>query len=185
VPKAPANKAKPVAAKRNAPAPATPPPTPKPVGRLGDQSAPARGPPKASRDPVSIVVARSDIVRGGVRIQAQAPNVVHVARGQVVHVKHAYRLQEDSPDREEYRFLLKSKLAGREPPPALARLGDQWGVPDDITGVLQHEHTLSQPGTFTLEFEAGAEYCVTGWKDTTVKALDRKDLTGRIDVVVS
>jgi len=167
-----------------APAPTAAPPRP-PVakGRLGAEMLP---PPAAapSRDPVSIVVARSEIVDGGARIKAQSPPVVRVARGQVVHVKHAYRLQEASLDKEEYRFLLKSRLAGREHPPSLARLGDQWGVPEDVSGYLQHEYTMSATGTHRLEFEAGAEYCVMGWKDTTVKALDRKDLSGAVDIVV-
>lgn len=204
MPKAPAkkvSKAKPKAAPRKAkaapksaakrrtasPAPAAAPapvPVPQPArapARLGEEMVQA----KPSREPISLIVARTDIVAGGVRIKALAPSVVRVARGQVVHVKHAYRLQEHSPDREEYRFLLKSNLGGHSPPPSLARHGDQWGVPEDINGYVQHEHKLSQPGTYSLEFEVGAEYCVMGWSDTTVKALDRKDLKGRIDVVVS
>lgn len=147
--------------------------------RLGEDEA-----PKLSREPVSIVVARSHIVAGGVRIKAEAPPALRVAKGQVIHVKHAYRLQEDSPEKEEYRFLLKSRLGSREHAPSLARLGDQWGVPEDIGGYLQHEYTLSQPGRTTLEFEAGAEYCVMGWGDSTVQALDRKDLSGKVDVIV-
>ncbi|MFA5945215.1 MAG: hypothetical protein WC876_12205, partial [Candidatus Thermoplasmatota archaeon] len=109
---------------------------------------------------------------------------LRVAKGQVVHVKHAYRLQEHSPEKEEYRFLLKSKLAGREQPPKLARLGDQWGVPEDISGYLQQEYTCSQPGRYVLEFEVGAEYCIMDWGDTSVQAMDRKDLTGKIDIHV-
>ena len=161
---------------------------PKPAAasvRLGDDLPAGTGPaPKLSREPVSIVVARSDIVGGGVRLKANAPAVLRVARGQVVHVKHAYRLQEASPEREEYRFLLKSRLGGLTHAPSLARLGDQWGVPEDIGGYLQHEYRLDRPGRTTLEFEAGAEYCVMGWGDPTVQALDRKDLSGTVDVIV-
>jgi hypothetical protein len=204
VPKAPArkgSKAKPKAAPRKAkvaakaaakPRAALPAPVAAPVivpqparspARLGEEMVQVQA--KLSREPLSLIVARTDIVAGGVRIKALAPSVVRVARGQVVHVKHAYRLQEHSPEREEYRFLLKSNLAGHSPPPSLARHGDQWGVPEDINGYVQHEHKLTQPGTYALEFEVGAEYCVMGWSDTAVKALDRKDLKGRIDVVVS
>jgi hypothetical protein len=163
-------------------APAAPrPSTPRsaPVGRLGDDVA-----PRLSREPVSIIVAKTDVVAGGVRIRASSPSVLRVAKGQVVHVKHAYRLQEHSPEREEYRFLLKSRLGGREHAPSLARLGDQWGIPEDISGYLQHEYALGQPGTHTLEFEVGSEYCVMGWGDTAVQALERKELKGAIDVIV-
>jgi hypothetical protein len=168
---------------------AAPPVPPKPasLARLGDDlpsGAAAQAAPKLSREPVSIVVARTDIVAGGVRLKANAPSVLRVAKGQVVHVKHAYRLQEASPEKEEYRFLLKSALGGKPHAPSLARLGDQWGVPEDISGYLQHEYRMDRPGPVTLEFEAGAEYCVMGWGDSTVQALDRKDLSGKIDVVV-
>lgn len=171
-------------------APAAPPTPPKPasLSRLGDDVAPAAGAgspaPKLSREPVSVVVARTDIVGGGVRVKPNAPTVLRVAKGQVVHVKHAYRLQEHSPEKEEYRFLLKSRLGGVEHAPSLARLGDQWGLPEDIGGYLQHEYTLSQPGRTTLEYEVGAEYCVMGWGDSTVQALDRKDLNGKVDIIV-
>jgi hypothetical protein len=156
-------------------------PKPTPIARLGDNLPTA---PKLSREPVTIIVARTEIVAGGVRIKPTAPTVVRVAKGQVVHVKHAYRLQEHSPEREEYRFLLKSKIGGRELAPKLARLGDQWGVPEDLSGYLQQEYTLSQPGQHVLEYEVGSEYCIMGWGDTTVQALDRKDLAGKVDIVV-
>jgi hypothetical protein len=179
---------KPARPSRAAAAPPTPPrPAPVAAARLGDDlpRATATGPaPRLSREPVSIVVARSDIVAGGVRVKANAPSVLRVARGQVVHLKHAYRLQEASPEKEEYRFLLKSSLGGQAHAPSLARLGDQWGVPEDIGGYLQHEYTLARPGPTTLSWETGAEYCVMGWGDGTVQALDQKTLSGRIDVVV-
>jgi hypothetical protein len=140
--------------------------------------------PKLSREPVSILVARTDIVAGTVRIRATAPPALRVAKGQVVHVKHAYRLQEHSPEREEYRFLLRSSLAGQEPPPKLARLGDQWGVPEDISGYLQQEFVLTKPGRHVLQFEVGSEYCVMAWGNTTVQALERQDLSGTVEILV-
>jgi hypothetical protein len=184
----PAKTSKPkAAARKQAPeaSPAKPvvPKTPTPQ-RLGDDIAAGLGVPKLSREPLTIIVARTDVVAGGVRIKSTGPSALRVAKGQVVHVKHAYRLQEHSPEKEEYRFLLKSKLAGREMPPKLARLGDQWGVPEDISGYLQHEYTLSLPGRHVLEFEVGSEYCIMDWGDTSVQAMDRKDLTGKIDIIV-
>jgi hypothetical protein len=35
-----------------------------------------------------------------------------------------------------------------------------------------------------LEFEVGSEYCVMDWGDTDVQKLDRKDLAGKIDILV-
>lgn len=161
------------------------PKTPTPQ-RLGDDLAPVTGgpPPKLSREPVTVIVARTDVVAGSVRLKSTGPSAIRVAKGQVVHVKHAYRLQEHSPEKEEYRFLLKSKLGANEQSPKLARLGDQWGVPEDISGYLQHEYTLSQPGRHVLEFEVGSEYTVMDWGDTDVQAMDRKDLIGKIDILV-
>jgi len=174
-------KAKPTGHKAAEPRPAVVPKTPTPE-RLGDAIPSAA--PRLSREPVTLIVARTDVVAGGVRVKSTGPSAVRVAKGQVVHVKHAYRLQEHSPEKEEYRFLLKSKLAGREQPPKLARLGDQWGVPEDVSGYLQHEYTLSQTGRHVLEFEVGSEYTVMDWGDTNVLNLDRKDLKGKIDLIV-
>jgi hypothetical protein len=146
--------------------------------RLGDDA------PRLQREPVSIIVARSDISGGKVRITSKAEPVLRVAKGQILHVKHPYRIQEDSEDREEYRFLLKSSLAGDEHQPSLARIGDKWGVPEDVAGYLVHPYTCTKAGRFTLEFEVGAEYCVMDWGQTDVKALERKDLKGSITVEV-
>lgn len=169
---------------KTAPPPAPPTPPRSATGRLGDDVAAAGPAPKLSREPVSLIVGKTDIAAGKVRIRGMAPTVLRVARGQVVHVKHAYRLQEHSEDREEYRFLLKSSLDGKPHAPSLARLGDQWGIPEDVSGYLQHEHTCSAPGRHTLEFEVGSEYCVMGWSDTEVKALDREEMKGAIEIVV-
>ncbi|MHB1260778.1 MAG: hypothetical protein ACYC2H_03595 [Thermoplasmatota archaeon] len=174
-------KAKPTARKAAEPRPPVVPKTPTPE-RLGDAIPSAA--PRLSREPVTLIVARTDVVAGGVRVKSTGPSAVRVAKGQVVHVKHAYRLQEHSPEKEEYRFLLKSKLGGVEQPAKLARLGDQWGVPEDISGYLQHEYTMDKPGRHVLEFEVGSEYCIMDWGDTSVQKLDRKDLNGKIDILV-
>ena len=166
------------------PVPAPPAPRaarPQPVSRLGDDL-PAAAP--LSREPMSLMVARTDVVTGKVRIRKLAPAVFRVARGQVVHVKHTYRLQEHSEEREEYRFLLRSALDGKAHAPSLARLGDQWGVPEDVSGYLQHEYRFATAGRFTLTFDVGAEYTVMEWGDTEVKSLEREDLSGTIEVVV-
>ena len=185
---APAKRAKPTkkASKAAKPAALQPKPQAAPVvaptpTRLGDDL-PAMA--KLSREPLSIMLARTDIVGGKVRIRRMAPTVFRVARGQVVHVKHTYRLQEHSEEREEYRFLLKSSLGGKVHPPSLARLGDQWGVPEDISGYLQHEYTFATGGRHTLTFDVGAEYTVMDWGDTEVKALEREDLSGTIEIIV-
>lgn len=180
VPKAPARKAVQTAKTGKAAKPAPDlPARPSPASRLGDDVA-----PKLSREPVTLIVGKTDIAVGKVRIRKMAPNVVRVAKGQVVHVKHAYRLQEHSEEREEYRFLLKSSLGGVAHAPSLARLGDQWGIPEDVSGYLQHEYTCSKPGRHTITFELGAEYCVMGWGDTNVQALDREEMTGAIEIIV-
>lgn len=165
-----------------APAAAKPATRPSGVNRLGDD-VPSLA-PKLSREPVTLIVAKTDIAGGKVRIRKLAPAVLRVAKGQVVHVKHAYRLQEHSESREEYRFLLKSSLDGTAHLPSLARLGDQWGVPEDVSGYLQHEFTLSAPGRHTITFEVGSEYCIMDWGDTDVKALEREEATGKVDVIV-
>lgn len=148
-------------------------------GRLGDDVA-----PRLSREPVTLILAKTDIAGGKVHIRQKAPAVLRVAKGQVLHVKHAYRLQEHSEDREEYRFLLKSSLGDEVHAPSLARLGDQWGIPEDISGYLQHEYKPTKPGRYTLAFEIGSEYCIMGWGDTEVQALERADYQGSVDLIV-
>lgn len=182
--KAPASKTADTA--RGAAAAKAAPARPVPVARLGDDL-PAGGAdaPKPSREPASLVLGKAEVAGGKVRMRRMAPEVLRVARGQVLHVKHTYRLQEHSDDREEYRFLLRSSLGGKAHAPSLARLGDQWGVPEDVSGYLQHEYTCSAPGRHVLEFELGAEYCVMGWGDTDVKHLDRAELKGTVEIVVA
>ena len=184
MPKAKATKSKPAAKPApKAAAPAKPERAARPAAaRLGDDLGGAA--PRLSREPVSLIVARTDIVGGQVRMALNGKGGLTVARGQVVHVKHPYRLQEHSTEREEYRVLLKSSLDGKPHAPALARIGDQWGVPEDINGYLQHEYTFATPGLHTVEFEVGAEYCVMSWGKTEAQHLDRKDMKGRVDVVV-
>jgi hypothetical protein len=181
VKRAPAGK--PRTPKVAAPAPvARPPPVAPRPSRLGEDLLPA--PARLTREPLSIVLAKTDIAGGRVNIKPLKVGPIRVARGQVVHVKHAYRLQEESAEREEYRFLLRSKVGGKEHPPSLARIGDQWGESEDISGYLQHEYVLDVPGTHQLSFEVGAEYTVMAWGETAVQAMDRKDMTGTIQVTV-
>ena len=93
-----ARKTAPKATKAPEPPAQRPPVVPKTPAkaRLGDDlPALASGAaPRLSREPVTIIVARTDVVAGGVRIKSTGPSALRLAKGQVVHVKHAYRLQE-------------------------------------------------------------------------------------------
>lgn len=150
----------------------------KPASRLGDDLvAPRRG------EPLNLIVGRSHIVGGGVRLDLNAPTTVRGAPGAKVLVKHAYRLQEDSPQREEYRFLLRSRLGSKEHAPSLARFGDVYGVPEDIGGFLVHEYVLPATGPVKLEVEIGAEYTVGNWKSVDVDTHEVKQAKAEILIV--
>ena len=151
--------------------------------RLGDETPAAA--PRTAREPVNVIVAKSDIDGGKVHINLQKVGPVRAVRGQTLYVKHVYRLQEDSPEEEEYRFLLRSSLGGKEHSPSLARFGDVYAITDDVGGYLVHEYKLDKVGTHALEFSVGTEYVVMGWKDHAVKAMDRQELKGSIQVTVA
>lgn len=157
---------------------ATPVPASKPAARLGDDLvAPRRG------EPLNLIVGRSHIVGGGVRLELNAPATVRGVPGAKVLVKHAYRLQEDSPQREEYRFLLRSRLGNKEHAPSLARFGDVYGVPEDVGGFLVHEYVLPATGPVKLEVEVGAEYTVGSWKSVDVDEHQVKQAKAEILIV--
>lgn len=173
-------KAKPTASNAPAPAVAKSVPATKPTKRLGEDIAPVR-----RGEPLNLIVARSRIVAGGVRLDLQAPAEVQGYPGAKVLVKHAYRLQEDSPQREEYRFLLRSRLGNKEHAPSLARFGDVYGVPEDIGGFLVHEYVLPASGEVVLTVEVGAEYTVGSWKSTDVDKHDIQQAQAEIRIRVA
>lgn len=173
-------KAKPKASKVPAPAVAKAVPASKTATRLGADIVPAR-----RGEPINLIVARSRIVAGGVRLDLQAPAQVQGYPGAKILVKHAYRLQEDSPQREEYRFLLRSRLGNKEHAPSLARFGDVYGVPEDIGGFLVHEHVLPASGEVVLTVEVGAEYTVGSWKTPDVDKHDIQQAQAEIRILVT
>lgn len=125
-------------------------------------------PPLRKGEPVNVVVARTDIVAGEIRLKSEAPQVVRGAPGAKLLVKHVYRLQEHSSEREEYRILLRSTLNGKEHAPSLGRFGDAYAMPDDYSGFLVHEYVLPASGVAQLSFEVAAEYTVGDWKSVRV-----------------
>lgn len=168
--------AKPAKATKTASKPAPSKPAP---ARLGADLAP---PPRG--EPLNLIVARSHIVGGGVRLDVKAPPTVRGVPGGKLLVKHAYRLQEHSTEREEYRFLLRSRLGKKEHAPSLARYGDVFGVPEDIGGFLVHEYVLPATGPVTLEIEVGAEYTIGSWKSVDVDHHEIKQAKVEIQVLL-
>lgn len=155
--------------------------TARPATRLGDDilPAPRRG------EPTNVVVARTEVVAGEVRLKVDTPAVVRGTPGGKLLVKHVYRLQESSMDKEEYRILLRSALDGKEHAPSLARFGDNYAVTDDYSGFVVHEYKLPASGTATLTFEVGAEYTVGDWKSTDVETYDVKQGKGQVQIRLS
>lgn len=148
-----------------------------PIKRLGDDlAAPRRG------EPLNIVVARTNVVGGKVRFSVEAPEALRGTPGGKLLVKHVYRLQEHSPEREEYRVLLRSNLDDSEHAPSLARFGDNYAMPDDYSGFLVHEYQLPATGEAVLEFEVGAEYTIGSWKSTEVESHEMKTGKGTVRI---
>ena len=148
--------------------------------RLGDDV------PKAPRkgEPTNVVVARTEVVAGEVRLRLDGEQTVRGVPGGKLLVKHVYRLQEGSTEKEEYRILLRSRLDGKEHPPSVARFGDHFALPDDYSGFVVHEYRLPASGTARLEFEVGAEYTVGDWRTPEVEAHDLKQGKGRVTIQV-
>jgi hypothetical protein len=140
-------------------------------------------PPLRKGEPVNVVVARTEVVAGQVRLKVEAPKTVRGAPGAKLLVKHVYRLQEHSKDREEYRVLLRSTFNGKEHPPSLARFGDAYGLTDDYSGFLMHEYVLPASGEGELSFEVAAEYTVGDWKEVQVDSHQIKRGSGDVKVV--
>lgn len=148
---------------------------------LGDDLVP--GPALRKGEPVNVVVARSEVVAGQVRLKVEAPKVVRGAPGAKLLVKHVYRLQEGSPDREEYRILLRSTFNGKEHAPSLGRFGDAYAMPDDYSGFLVHEYVLPATGAGNLSFEVAVEYTVGDWKEVRVDTHQVRRAVGDVKIV--
>lgn len=151
-------------------------------GTLGEDLMP---PPLRKGEPANLVVARTDVVAGEVRLHVEAPKEVRGRPGGKLLVKHVYRLQEDSNEEEEYRVLLRSNLGGKEHAPSLARFGDNFALIDDYSGFLVHEYTLPASGETYLDFEVAAEYTVGSWKTDKVSRHVLKRGEGSVRVLVS
>lgn len=146
---------------------------------LGDDFRPAL----RKGEPVNLVVARTEVVAGEVRLKVDAPKTIRGAPGAKLLVKHVYRLQEHSPDREEYRILLRSTLNGKEHAPSLGRFGDAYAMPDDYSGFLVHEYVLPASGEGDLSFEVAAEYTIGDWKSERVDTHQVKRAVGDVKIV--
>lgn len=154
----------------------------KPRARLGDDVV-AKAPRKG--EPTNVVVARTEVVGGQVRLKVDGAQTVRGVPGGKLLVKHVYRLQESSRDKEEYRILLRSSLDGQQHPPSLARFGDNYAVTDDYSGFVVHEYKLPARGEARLDFEVGAEYTVGDWKATEVETHDLKQAKGQVTILLS
>jgi hypothetical protein len=140
-------------------------------------------PPLRKGEPVNVVVARTEIVAGEVRLKVDAPKTVRGAPGAKLLVKHVYRLQEHSSEREEYRILLRSNFNGKEHAPSLGRFGDAYAMPDDYSGFLVHEYVIPPSGEGELSFEVAAEYTVGDWKSIRVDKHLIKRAVGDVKIV--
>jgi hypothetical protein len=137
---------------------------------------------KRRGEPVNIVLARTQVVGGKVTLKVEAPPKLRAAPGAKVLVKHVYRLQEGSTEREEYRILLRSRLNGKEHAPSLARFGDNYAMPDDYSGYLVHEYVLPTSGKVLLSFEVAAEYTIGSWKTEHVDSHEVRRGEGDIEI---
>lgn len=149
--------------------------------RLGSDLAPA---PK-NGEPLNVVVARTVVMGGKLTLKVEVPTELRGRPGGKLLVKHVYRLQEHSTEREEYRILLRSSLDGQEHPPSLARFGDNYALPDDYSGFVVHEYTLPTKAEALLHFSVGAEYTVGSWKTQDVDVHEQKMGTGDVRIRLS
>lgn len=151
-----------------------------PKARLGEDMLP---PPRG--EPVNVIVARSKVMAGKLTLTVEAPAQLRAHPGSTLLVKHVYRLQEHSPEREEYRILLRSSLDGKAHAPSLARFGDNYAMPDDYAGFIVHEYQLPATGEAVLKFEVGAEYTVGSWKSQDVDVHEQRHQEGQIRIRLS
>lgn len=110
----------------------------------------------------TIVVAHTTIDEV-VAVETHPPEVVEARVGEMLEVIHRYSIVERSRERDEFRIVLTSSLGDESPPPILRRIGDQWGSPLDLQGILVQTYELSERGEHDLAFEVQAEHVVAGW----------------------
>ncbi|HUR62536.1 MAG TPA: hypothetical protein VM286_09270 [Candidatus Thermoplasmatota archaeon] len=133
---------------------------------------------------VRLVVARSLVAQGRIQLAVEAPPRIRLPFGALLLVRHAYALQEASPDRESYTFTLHAGIEGHEKERLVERISDRMGVDDDLEGFIQHRFRPRAPGTYHLDFDVEAEYVVGPWGSRKVQQQDRRVGAGRVTVVV-
>jgi hypothetical protein len=140
--------------------------------------------PKTGRE-VPVVVARSLLNQGRVQVASQPVPRIQLRLGDLLLVRHAYELQESSPDKETYTFDLDARLGEHVQPRVTERIADRMGVEDDAAGFIQQRFRPRSRGTYELEFTAAAEYEVKPWGSGRLLTKERRAASGRITVVVS
>ena len=138
---------------------------------------------KTKLQPSSVIVAESTI-QGSVAMELAPPKTIELRAGQELHVHHVFKLNEASPEQEEYRFALEIRVGNVRKRPLLRRFGDRWGLPDSVQGTLTQTHRFDTPGTHTVTYEAFAEYCKFEWKTHEVHQWDTVKKAGTVKVVV-
>ncbi len=130
---------------------------------------------------VDVVVADAAI---GKQMTIAAMNVdqIVVPPDGLLRLKARYHLEEQSPDRESYRFRLDAKLADHEAT-AIANHDDTWGFPDKKFGVCQIVFSDLPPGDHELRFEYRAEYGIGAW-DSSNESIETVELERTIKVFV-
>lgn len=132
---------------------------------------------------VRVIIARARI-ENAPQIEVVIPKEIRVKANTPLRVQYLFHVDESSRAKEEWRFLLQSKVGQQQKGPIQSKWADRWGLPDRFWGTLEQTFTFEKPGTYPADFRVNAEYDRAPWggKEDGIEA--RKERVGQFVVHV-
>lgn len=114
-------------------------------------------------EPVALVGAEA---RFSERLSVEQPAelVTEAAVGQEVRLLLRYRINEGSPEREQFRMRLESSIGGITPPAEERTHEDRLLLHDVWLGALTHTYRFDAPGAYTGTFRGLIDYHQRDWR---------------------
>ncbi len=110
---------------------------------------------------VNLIVARARIA-GGIQVEDEAPERLHIHAGDTVQVKFPFRFDE-TDDREDYQVKLEIQVDGESQEATFSGV-DRPIVSDDRRGFVMVEHVFIGAGTHVLRYVATCQLISSEWK---------------------
>ncbi len=140
--------------------------------------------PRIDMDAAAVVVVRTRIEEGAVKMEHGPAEPLHLQPGQKLIVYHTYEFDEGAWRREAFAFGLDARPDKEDAHHAETILHNHLFLASHGKGSVSVAHRFQEPGRHVLAFSALAEYHGGSWSRTDTPT-ERKTATGRLTVIVA